>query len=295
MSFVEKGIESFKEGDYVKAINFYSLALKNSNKPSSILYSTRAKASYYSYSSGGTDPESIGAVKWKKILSDLESALKIDHENLDALYLQALEKVYGDQTPETGLKSLYKVYEKSINYLGRYQKAYILPRDIYLSILEVKHKIVDKRLKDSVLSCHGLFQRLVQYVEHDYHKQLDEYDLKKLDKKSFDYATTNLSLKYNKDIKDLVAVFENNHNHALIKPPIDDHPDHLCDPISFTLFMDPVITPSGQSYEKSWLWNHLEKSQTDPFTRERLTKKQCYPNLCLKSCVEEYIESNRIS
>ncbi len=84
-------------------------------------------------------------------------------------------------------------------------------------------------------------------------------------------------------------------------------PDYLLDPISFNLFvgkylqlyytccfyiplsfanhilsLDPVITKSGQSYERSWLLQHLKTSKTDPFSREKITENDLYPNLALK-------------
>jgi STIP1 family protein 1 len=63
-------------------------------------------------------------------------------------------------------------------------------------------------------------------------------------------------------------------------------PDYLLDPISFNLYMDPVIVKSGQSFERSWILQHLKTSKTDPFSRERLTEKDLIPNLQLKAAAE---------
>ncbi|CAI5759256.1 unnamed protein product [Candida verbasci] len=69
----------------------------------------------------------------------------------------------------------------------------------------------------------------------------------------------------------------------------DDAPDHLLDPISFELFVEPVITPSGITYEKKHLVSHLRnKGQFDPISKQSLNQKQLYPNLTIKDSVEAY-------
>jgi STIP1 family protein 1 len=66
-------------------------------------------------------------------------------------------------------------------------------------------------------------------------------------------------------------------------------PDYLLDPISFNLFVDPVISKSGQTFEKSWILQHLKTSKTDPFSRQPLTKDDLVPNLQLKAAAEDFI------
>lgn len=65
-----------------------------------------------------------------------------------------------------------------------------------------------------------------------------------------------------------------------------DAPDFLLDPISFNLFVDPVISPSGRSYERGWILQHLKTSRTDPFSRLPLTEKDLIPNLALRQAAE---------
>jgi hypothetical protein len=64
-----------------------------------------------------------------------------------------------------------------------------------------------------------------------------------------------------------------------------DSPDHpYCDPISNELFVDPIIIPSGQTYDKSTLDNILKWK--DPDTLEPICKNNCYPNLRLRQAIE---------
>ena len=69
-------------------------------------------------------------------------------------------------------------------------------------------------------------------------------------------------------------------------------PDYMVDQISFAFMHDPVITKSGQSYERTTIEAHLKVSQTDPLTREPLSKAELRSNLALKQACTEFLESN---
>ena len=69
-------------------------------------------------------------------------------------------------------------------------------------------------------------------------------------------------------------------------------PDYMIDNISFAFMHDPVITRSGQSYERSTIEKHLQTSPTDPMTRETLHKSDLRPNLALKQACEEFLSEN---
>ncbi|RMZ92531.1 hypothetical protein DV736_g237, partial [Chaetothyriales sp. CBS 134916] len=69
-------------------------------------------------------------------------------------------------------------------------------------------------------------------------------------------------------------------------------PDYLIDAITFQIMHDPVITPSGNSYERVSLLKHLRSHGTDPLTRLPLSEKQIYPNMALRNACSEFLESN---
>ena len=69
-------------------------------------------------------------------------------------------------------------------------------------------------------------------------------------------------------------------------------PDHLIDQISFSVMLDPVVTIHGHSYERSTIESHLRLSETDPLTRDPLTKADLRPNLALKAASAEFLEKN---
>nr|GEW31531.1 E3 ubiquitin-protein ligase CHIP-like [Tanacetum cinerariifolium] len=72
-----------------------------------------------------------------------------------------------------------------------------------------------------------------------------------------------------------------------------DIPDYLCCKITLDIFRDPVITPSGLTYERAVILDHLEKvGKFDPITRETLLPSQLIPNLAIKEAVEAYLEKH---
>ncbi|XP_071720663.1 E3 ubiquitin-protein ligase CHIP-like [Rutidosis leptorrhynchoides] len=70
-------------------------------------------------------------------------------------------------------------------------------------------------------------------------------------------------------------------------------PDYLCCKITLDIFRDPVITPSGLTYERAIILNHLDKvGKFDPTTRETLLPSQLIPNLAIKDAVEAFLEKH---
>ena len=69
-------------------------------------------------------------------------------------------------------------------------------------------------------------------------------------------------------------------------------PDYMIDNITFAFMHDPVLTKSGQSYERTTIEAHLKTFDTDPLTREPLRKEDLRPNLALKQACEEFLETN---
>lgn len=72
-----------------------------------------------------------------------------------------------------------------------------------------------------------------------------------------------------------------------------DVPDYLCGKISFELMREPVITPSGITYDKKDIVEHLQRvGHFDPVTRADLTQDQLIPNLAMKEVIDTFLEEN---
>jgi len=70
-------------------------------------------------------------------------------------------------------------------------------------------------------------------------------------------------------------------------------PDYLCGKISFELLKDPVITPSGITYDRKDIEEHLHRvGHFDPVTRTKLTADQLISNYAMKEVVDAYLHDN---
>ncbi|XP_026279011.1 E3 ubiquitin-protein ligase CHIP [Frankliniella occidentalis] len=70
-------------------------------------------------------------------------------------------------------------------------------------------------------------------------------------------------------------------------------PDHLCGKISFEILSEPVITPSGITYERKDIEEHLQRvGHFDPVTRVKLTQDQLIPNFVMKEVVDTFLQEN---
>merc|ERR1712112_180365 len=72
-----------------------------------------------------------------------------------------------------------------------------------------------------------------------------------------------------------------------------DVQDYLCGKISFEILKDPVITPSGITYDRKDIVEHLERvGHFDPVTRTKLTQDQLIPNYAMKEVVDIFLQEN---
>ncbi|KAK1263239.1 E3 ubiquitin-protein ligase CHIP [Acorus gramineus] len=70
-------------------------------------------------------------------------------------------------------------------------------------------------------------------------------------------------------------------------------PDYLCCKITLDIFRDPVISPSGVTYERAMIVDHLNKvGKFDPFTREPLELDQLVPNLAIKEALQAFLNEH---
>ncbi|GLI66757.1 hypothetical protein VaNZ11_010723 [Volvox africanus] len=70
-------------------------------------------------------------------------------------------------------------------------------------------------------------------------------------------------------------------------------PSQFTCPLTMEIFRDPVVVPSGRSYERSALLEHLKKvGRFDPITRQHLAEEQLVPNVSLRAAIELYLEEH---
>ncbi|KAL8232946.1 hypothetical protein R6Q57_002724 [Mikania cordata] len=70
-------------------------------------------------------------------------------------------------------------------------------------------------------------------------------------------------------------------------------PDYLCCRITLDIFRDPVTAPSGFTYEKATILEHLEQvGKFDPITRQPLLPSQLVQNLAIKEAVQAFLDKH---
>jgi Ubiquitin fusion degradation protein 2 len=55
---------------------------------------------------------------------------------------------------------------------------------------------------------------------------------------------------------------------------------------------DPVITPSGASFDRLGITKYVEKSGVDPLTRAPISVHDLRNNYALKAACEEFLKNN---
>lgn len=70
-------------------------------------------------------------------------------------------------------------------------------------------------------------------------------------------------------------------------------PEHLCCKISFEVMSDPVITPSGVTFDRASLQEHFAAvGHFDPMSREPLTESQLIANRAIKEAIDDFVAEN---
>lgn len=80
---------------------------------------------------------------------------------------------------------------------------------------------------------------------------------------------------------------------AKLKNKRDPPPDAIYGKISFELMHDPVITPSGVTYDRINILEHLARvGHFDPLTRQPLKAESLITNYALKELIDDFIAKN---
>ena len=183
------------------------------------------------------------------------------------------------------------------------QKAYQLSKeqnmnvgdDLANTLRQVKKKrwnfLEEKRMKQEI----ALEKYLVSLVEKDFAEKINMSSSCVQSDDSENYSPSksspeDLTKEKESKIEEVLDLFRE----------IDDRrkkrevPDFLCCKISFELLEEPVVTPSGITYNRKPLEEHLQRvGHFDPVTRVPLTQEKLIPNLSLKEVVEDFVANNK--
>lgn len=176
---------------------------------------------------------------------------------------------------------------------------------IYNDIQLVKQDIKSLNERTKIFQYSPLYYKIYKFIEANQLKELNNLKSKYEYKFTTDYfrSLVNLYKKFVEELDNYLKIMENNYHNGIVESHVQtksqqhnrgvygEAPDDLLDPLSLEIFNDPVIAPSGITYEKAIIIDHLLKNgQFDPLTRQELHPNQLYPNLAVKNSAQKFIE-----
>jgi len=73
-------------------------------------------------------------------------------------------------------------------------------------------------------------------------------------------------------------------------PP--EPPQEIICPLTLAVFIQPVTTPYGHTYERKAILQHLAVKYEDPQTRQPLFPSQLHPSLAIRNMAEEWLKKH---
>ncbi|KAK1442146.1 E3 ubiquitin-protein ligase CHIP [Babesia gibsoni] len=201
--------------------------------------------------------------RWQDVAHDVRIALNLDEDSVKAHYYLGQALLHLGE-PDEGLKKLTKAKTLSEHYKVPYID------EIEDEIFKAKKSVWLNKDAEFVEALSSFKDYVQEQIEKDTATKTDSQDEHSLRLSQFN------------------MIFD-----ALDRSRKRDIPNHLCCTISMCLMKDPVITPSGITYERKLLEEHFKcNGEFEPVTREPCSMKQVYPNYSIKEAIEIFLKEN---
>ncbi|CAL9023148.1 unnamed protein product [Prunus brigantina] len=209
---------------------------------------------------------------WTRVEEDCRKAIQLEHNSVKAHYMLGLALLQKQEYAD-GVKELERALDLG---RGANPKGYMV-EEIWQELAKAKYM----EWEDLSSKRSWELQNLKEACENALKEKHDAFEMEGF----LDEAGPT----HMKQLEALGRVFEK----AAEADTPSEVPDYLCCKITLDIFRDPVITPSGVTYERSVILNHLEKvGNFDPITREPLDQSQLISNLAIKEAVEAYLQQH---
>lgn len=208
---------------------------------------------------------------WTKVEEDCRRAIQLDNNSFKAHYMLGLALLQKEELAE-GVKELQKALDLG---RGAHPKGYMV-EEIWQELSKAKYMEWEQASTKRSWELQNLKEACENALK-------EKHFLDNSETEGFWDETVASNLK---QLEDLGEVFKK----AAEYDTPTEVPDYLCCKITLDIFCDPVITPSGVSYERAVILDHLQKvGKFDPVTREPLDQSQLIPNLAIKEAVQSYL------
>lgn len=262
----EQGNRMFSLRKYEDAINCYSKAIiKNPDVPH---YFTNRALCY------------LKLKRWNDACTDCRRALDMEPSTVKGHFFlgQALlELEFYDEAIKHYQRAQDLSKEQKMNFGDDITSQLRAARKKRFSILE------DKRIAQEI----EMQSYLNRLISEDRDRQIQQIELSdSVDKEDKMREIDERCERYMLELNNLLSKVDERRRKREV-------PDYLCGKISFEILQEPVITPSGITYDKKDLEEHLQRvGHFDPVTRVKLTQDQLIPNFAMKEVVDAFLADN---
>ncbi|KAI5679912.1 hypothetical protein M9H77_01139 [Catharanthus roseus] len=211
---------------------------------------------------------------WTRVEEDCKRAIQLDHNSVKAHYMLGLALLQRKEYAE-GVKELEKAMD-----LGRGANPHgYMIEEIWQELAKAKYLQWEHESTKRSWELQNLKEACEGALEEKHLRDSVEVE-------GFLDETTEA---YSEQLEALGRVFRK----AAEGDTPAEVPDYLCCKITLDIFRDPVITPSGVTYERAEILEHLQKvGKFDPITREPLYPSQLVPNLAIKEAVRAFLDQH---
>lgn len=268
----DQGNKYFNANKYESAIESYSKAIAlNPNVPT---YYTNRALCY------------MKCNRWPQAVQDSKAALERDSGLVKGHFYLGTSLLELDKLDEA-IKHLQSAYELAKKDPGSYYD------DTISSKLRVARKKrfalqEEKRVQEEI----DLQTYLNRLILEDKDRRINKL---REDSETYDAVSDDIA-KVEEDSDKSVAELNSLFAKVDDRRQKRDVPDYLCGKISFEILKDPVITPSGITYDRKDIVEHLERvGHFDPVTRTKLTQDMLVANYAMKEVVDDFVSKNEWS
>ncbi|KAA8650613.1 putative U-box domain protein [Aspergillus tanneri] len=272
----EKGNQLFKSGDFNGAEDLYSQAIqKNAHEPT--FFTNRALTR-------------IRLENWAGVEHDARTAVDL----------------YGAKNPSS-LKSCWYLAQALLG-LQRPQEAYEVAIDAYRASLAAKNAQTEnlskavlrakqqiwaaketarlREMNETLAHVEQLLERELNQALEELQGQLDRGEIGHIGFVEDQKALREDAAKNLDTVRETFRIASKGEIQERVVP------DYLVDGITFEIMHDPMMTPSGSSFDRIGIVKYVEQAGVDPITRVSMTVNELRPNYALKAACEEFLDKN---
>ncbi|KAM4598194.1 E3 ubiquitin-protein ligase CHIP-like isoform 1-T2 [Polymixia lowei] len=264
----EQGNRLFLSRKYMEAAACYSKAITHS--PSAPAYYTNRALCY------------VKLQQHDKALADCKHALELDSQSVKAHFFMGqchLEMENYDEAIGNLQRAYNLAKEQRLNFGDDIPSALRIAKKKRWNCMEEKRINQENKL-------HAYLSKLILAEKE---RQLEGCRQKLEEDCRSQHNLTKIQSKHDKYLSDMEELF----SQVDEKRKKREIPDYLCGKISFELMREPCITPSGITYDRKDIEEHLQRvGHFDPVTRTPLTQDQLIPNLAMKEVIDAFIMEN---